>query len=713
MQTDPIVQCPNYFCQALNSESQRFCHNCQTRIPKRYLWAVGLTSSPGKLIGDRFLLKSSQIALDTKPGIPPSAIDIPPRLESYLHLMTERPVIPQPYAVVENVLFLESAPIYPDGARSPQGEDLSGRLMPLLTQAWNASSGFRQLHFLRQLAQLWRVLKVEKVASTLLNSNLLFADSDTVRILELRSDSASVPNLSELGKLWSTWQPHRAIADFFDQVCQNLIHEQLTKPDELISALDSAIAAQASQQTRHIQIATLSDRGPSRQSNEDACYPPSGTHGENHSLLIVCDGIGGHEGGEVASSLAIQTIVQQIQTLDPNHPEPGLEDAVLRANDAIAQKNDAERRQERQRMGTTVVMGLMRSHELYLTHVGDSRAYRITRQGCYQVTLDDDVASREARLGYTFYREALQHPSAGSLVQALGMGSSSYLHPTVQRFILDEECVFLLCSDGLSDNDRVEEYWQSEIVPILDGKTDLATVAQKLVEIANTQNGHDNVTIGLIHCQTRDTGGSTAVRSTLAKPTQMVAPSTSPPQLRTEIQSRRSPWLKIILMLMGLFGIAGTIAALFVPELIPRLTSRRSVPEPSVVPPVPASPEPLSTGTLIRLDRGVQPLGIPLLKNAGQPIELSRELVGEVPSGTVLQVLGRQQATTDQAAWIRLKVCTIPADVKLAKLAKPGEIGWQQESAIAPFTTPDLRPNQLGACTTSSASPKNAPLIVR
>lgn len=709
MQTDSIVQCPNCFCQALNSESQQFCRNCHTRIPKRYLWALGSTASPGEIIDDRFLIQSGQIALDTKPGLPTSAIEVPPPLEPYLHLMIERPAIPQPYAVVGEIVFLESAPIYPDGARSEQGEDLSGQLMPPLVQVWKTSHGFRQLHFLRQLAQLWSGLNTEKAASTLLNPHLIFADGDTVRILELELDRTETP-ISELGKFWSTWQVRPTIAEFFSQVCQNLIEGQITSADGLIQILDAAIVAQSSQQTRQIQIAALSDQGPSRSSNEDACYPPSGANG-SESLLIVCDGIGGHEGGEVASMLAIQTIVQHAQTLNSQNPESELEEAVLRANDAIAEKNDSERRQERQRMGTTVVMALVRSHELYLTHVGDSRAYRITRHGCYQVTLDDDVASREARRGYTLYREAVQRSSAGSLVQALGMGSSSYLRPTTQKFILDEECVFLLCSDGLSDNDRVEEYWQSEIVPILDGKTNLATVAQRLVEIANTQNGHDNVTVGLIHCQTRETGQSAIIDAAklpeLAKPTQMFAPSTSPPGLRTELQPRRSSWLKALLILLGLFGVGGAIAALFVPELIPTLNNRRPTVPPTVaespIPPIPVPSPSLTAGSLVRLDRPSSDAGLPLLAKAETA---SRESVGQIPPGTVLQVLGQQQTTTDRSTWIRLKVCAPNSEVKLPNAVRAGDIGWQKESAIAPFSNLDPKLNPVEACTASSEPPK-------
>ncbi|MBD1855120.1 MULTISPECIES: PP2C family protein-serine/threonine phosphatase [Leptolyngbya] len=695
MQTDPIVQCPNYFCQALNPVTQEFCHHCQTRIPKRYLWVMGVKAGqPGERLDDRYLLKSSQIVLDTKPGIPPNPVEVPPQLEPYLHLMAERPTIPQPYAVLSDLILLESAPITTDG-----------QLMPALTQVWNASSGFRQLHFLEQITRLWQRLSVENVASTLLDPNQLFADGDTLRLLELRFDRQS-PALTQLGELWTTWQPHSAISDFFQQICQNLVDGEISSIESLISVLDQAIAHQAQYQTRQIHIATATDQGPSRQSNEDACYPPSATKAKTN-LVIVCDGIGGHEGGEVASHLAIETIARQVQAIQSDEIEQELEAAVCEANDAISEQNDAERRQERQRMGTTVVMGLVRGHEFYLTHVGDSRAYRITRKGCYQVTLDDDVASREARLGYSLYRDALQRSSAGSLVQALGMGSSSYLRPTVQRLILDEDCVYLLCSDGLSDNDRVEEVWQTEIAPILDGKIDVAVAAQQLINIANTRNGHDNVTVGLIHCQTKESRRSQnaqTISPALAQPTQMLA-AREVSQLRTQIaEPRRINWFKVLFIVLALFGIAGAIATLLAPELIARFTNRMPVPS-ATVPPVPASPTvtPLTSGSFIQIQTADQTAGLPLFKNAAQSTETANEILGRMSSGTVLQVVGQQRSTSDQSNWLRLKVCTLPTEGKLVNSVRLGNMGWQRESAIANFTRISPKPDQIGACAESAA----------
>ncbi|MFM5947561.1 MAG: PP2C family protein-serine/threonine phosphatase, partial [Dolichospermum sp.] len=301
------------------------------------------------------------------------------------------------------------------------------------------------------------------------------------------------------------------IAPFIQEVCKLLMEGEIRSSSQLIEILDQGLQQLEKFQTTTIKIYTQTDSGPVRSRNEDACYPASDTlitkPPQDNAPVIVCDGIGGHEGGSVAANLAIETIVAQVKELIPVSDDQinpsilfsNLEQAVATANDKISDQNDREHRQGRQRMGTTVVMALHKGHEMYITHVGDSRAYWITRHNCHQVTLDDDVASREVRLGYALYREALQHSGSGSLIQALGMSKSSSLHPTSQRFIIDEDAVFLVTSDGLSDFDRVEECWETEILPLLSGKTSIENVGKRLIEVANKRNGHDNVTIALVH----------------------------------------------------------------------------------------------------------------------------------------------------------------------------------------------------------------------
>lgn len=741
MQNDSPIQCPNYLCQTLNAESSQVCSSCQTPLPKRYLWAVGVgleAYRPGDRVANRYVLKSQRILLDTQPGLPPDApTNITPSLESYLRLFAYRIHIPQIYGYVESediaVLLLEQAPIYSNGARSRQGQDLSGTLMPDLASQWSSSSALRQLNWLWQMAQLWQPMSSEKVASTLLIPDLLRVDGALVRSLELAHDRQP-PTLVQLGHLWAQWQPqaNSAIADFLSDLCQNLMDEQIKAPEHLVAVLDQALASHATEQHRQVHIATDTDQGPSRHTNEDACYPPQGTSfvtstdAEPLPLVIVCDGIGGHEGGEVASGLAIATIAEEVQKnaapfMDAATVSHVLDEAVCAANSSISQQNDVERRQERQRMGTTVVMGLASAHQLYLAHVGDSRAYRITRTECYQVTLDDDVASREVRLGYTLYREALQHPASGSLVQALGMGSSTYLHPTVQRFVIDEDCVFLLCSDGLSDHDRIEECWQTEIAPLLDSKADLGVAARRLVEIANTRNGHDNVTIALMRFQVSPERGGVPIASTaqsaVPSKTAPSAATSNPSRLKTQIvvpseASRSGRWLAPILTFLGLLGLGGLVALLLIPELRRAVVTAPPVPTPSTPTAIAPDPSPapsvkLSTGSLLQIERDSASPKLPLLRNPEQPINLSpQQIVGQIPSGSVLQVVG--QRTVQGQAWVGLKVCSVPPN---SGFAIPGQTGWQQESAIAPFINQNLslQPNQLGACTPGSPSPTPSP----
>jgi protein phosphatase len=525
MENDPVtLYCPNELCQAPNPLNHKFCQQCRTPL-RRYLWVEreGLNvAKPGEILAERYLVINKSVVLDTKPGLLPQM----PQLENlqaikaYLRLIPYRLHTPQVYGILpqtdgqsqQDILLLEKPPLVADDT----GQQVE--LCSQLTTAWGNASSIRQINWLWQIAHLWQPLSSEGVASSLIDPYLLRVEGSLVRLLELRSDSSTAPGLPQLGEFWQQQllpEARPAIAEFLNKISNSLIEQEIRSTEQLIAVLDPGLSELGRSQTLNIKIFTKTDTGRTRQRNEDACYPPSdilvSKPPQPSALAIVCDGIGGHEGGNVASHLAIETIQQQVQQLtkipadhiDPLQLIDDLDKAVAIANDKISQRNDTENKQGRQRMGTTLVMGFPIAHEMYITHVGDSRAYWITRQGCYQVTLDDDVASREVRLGYAVYREAVQQGGAGSLIQALGMSPSTSLHPTSQRFILDEDGVFLLTSDGLTDYDRVEESWETEILPILAGETDVANVAQRLIDIANNKNGHDNVTVALVHYQVK------------------------------------------------------------------------------------------------------------------------------------------------------------------------------------------------------------------
>jgi protein phosphatase len=715
------LQCPNDLCKACNCQTDKFCQQCGTPLSKRYLWAVGELGVPsgdkgagieayklgdlvgtryliiGDVVAERYLLKRQRIFLDTKPGLSPETpAEISSAIKPYLRLVSYQMHVPQVHGLVTvgkgrnatQVLFLEQAPIYADDVT------LEGQLMPELTDAWKDATSMRQLNWLWQIATLWQPLNTEGVASSLLDPQLLRVEGSLVRLLQLQLDRTCAPALSQIGQLWKSHLLSGAqgvIAEFLEQLCQHLIQGEVHSSQQLVAILDRGLAEVGRSQVRTLKISTCTNTGPSRQRNEDACYPPSGTTitkpPDREALAIICDGIGGHEGGSVASNLAIETIQQQVQkiplddALDPTTLINDLEKSACVANDRISERNDSEHRQGRQRMGTTLVMALTNAHEIYITHIGDSRAYWITRTGCHQITLDDDVASREVRLGYTLYSDALQHPSSGSLVQALGMSSSASLHPTVQRFILDEDCVFLLCSDGLSDYERVEQCWETEILPILNGKVDVANAVARLVEIANTQNGHDNVTVGLVYCQVSSFDPESTVNPSLITLATVSSASASPtaatvledaktlPQLNTQllpsqhIARRGVPMLLGLILLLSLGG--GLLFYFGLPFHyllkqwnLPRLSNVGSSPS---VAPSPSSAS-LVPGALIRTKSEIAFNLIALRQDkavASQPQQRFRAIKGIVPAGSVLQVLDKQPVL-EQDPWLDLKVCSAP-----------------------------------------------------
>ncbi len=794
---EATLHCSNTRCQSPNPQSNKFCQQCRTPLLKRYLWAVGQgidAYKPGEILAGRYVLVHQRIVLDTKPGSPPETPqDIPQGLTPYLRLSPYKLHIPQVYGRLtptqrdrrSEIWLLEDAPIYASGALGgTEATDVEGQLLPELTQVWQQASAIRQLNWLWQLANLWQPLSSEGAASSLLTPALLRVEGPIVRLLELQLDTTQAPTLQQLGQLWTQRLTgvSPGIAEFFQHLCTQMREGQIRTSEQLLALLDQALKDCGRSQSRTYQIFTSTDAGPSRAQNEDACYPPSGqlvrpSAGAN-ALAIVCDGIGGHEGGEVASRLAIDTLRERIEKLpaDPDYWNPTtlsleLERAACAANDAISSTNDSQNRSDRQRMGTTLVMAQTCAHELYITHVGDSRIYWVTRNNCHQVTVDDDLASREVRLGYALYRNAIQHPSSGSLVQALGMGSSATLHPTVQRFVLDEDSIFLLCSDGLSDNDRVEQYWQTEILPILEHQTDLTTAGSRLIEIANKQNGHDNATIALVYCQVTP---SKATTPTQAPPQSASVPTpvptdvptthlaTAPSRMKTQqlpTASAQRPW-GLLLGILFLLVLGGGLAYLLLPRSwVEPLIGFAPSPNPNLAPspaslPPSVSPEPspsavasVDAPALIQLISSTttnsQTGEVPLLLRRGLPPQ-NQSVVGLVPAGSVLQVISKSP-DQQQNSWLQLKVCSpgiansgvqSPSPVSSSpkppqsqvaqspavpnpkpssvayRQVKPGEAGWIREADIVPIIEPNFTATsaQVTECTTPITSGSSPPI---
>ena len=599
--SEPRIQCSNPHCAASNPLEAHFCHRCKTPLNKRYLWSIDEIVSEDQiqqLIGHRYFALTTRIFLDTKPGIKPQTADeVPKEIITYLQLFPHYPHIPQVYGQIDgtNTWLLDYGTI----PLNSEGKLQHTQLLPELTSLWRSATAFQQLSWLRQIAKLWRPTLHKKVASTLLTPELLRINGQVVQVMQLKPDIPYSPRLQDLGKLWGQWAEysHPSVRDMLIQLCDRLKIGSLSKSRQIMAILDRAMELYQRSQQYSYQIYAVSESGPSRNNNEDAAYPnfdtPINVQGDNNPLAIVCDGVGGHEGGEIASRDTIEYLRNHIAQLSftevQNNPQlvaKKLIQLINESNDLISQRNDSEQRLERQRMGTTLVMGLAHNHEIYLAHVGDSRIYWITPNSCHQVTVDDDLASREVRLGYAVYRDSLEYPSAGALIQALGMRDSAALHPNVQRHLIDDDCVFLLCTDGLSDFDRIEQHWRQIILPVLQGKRDLVSAVKTLIKIANEKNGHDNATVALVHCQVKSKTEETAINLTWSDvelgskelnswsdtdPSETVLPKTEavdtniPPQ-PTEISpipKKSSGWLKSLVILLMVSFVVGCIFYLF------------------------------------------------------------------------------------------------------------------------------------------------------
>jgi protein phosphatase len=734
----PVIYCPNLKCRTANPEGTNVCQQCGARLPNRYLWVLGLEPDANRvkdLLADRYRFRGPQVVVDMQPGIPlASSFDITDDILPYLKLFPWRLHLPQVYSLLPAdllsasstpIVLLEGAPLaFKDFSPSDSLSEAEINKIAIaedFTEAWKQAPALRQVNWLWQMAQLWLPFQREGVTSSLINPQLLRVEGSLLRLLSLDYSPDPAISLSELGRFWAKWclpGVGRWQSKFTD-LCDRMMDGHIATIDPLLDDLEAWLAAVRTTSSIRVDIATRTDSGPTREHNEDACYPPHGTVSQNgvDGLIIVCDGVGGHAGGEVASGIAIKALTETLgqtplQELPPEEVMLELESAVGVANDQIAQENDQGNRHDRDRMGTTVVMALTQNQDLYISNLGDSRAYLVTDKACYQVTTDDDIATREVRLGYLPHREAQRQPGAGSLIQALGMVPASMLRPATTRFLLDSDCLFLLCSDGLSDFERVESLWREELLPLLQGQTDLAETTKRLIAAANRLNGHDNVTVALLHCQKKDVSSEQTVvegsQTPLPPKTQLYNRPLSDEKPRRS--SVLMPWL---LGVLALFSVGAAFAFFFrktaevpapkasSPELSPSQTitpnGTGSSNSPSTLPPV--SPKVLETGTYWMLQpaqptqAGTSVKPTPADLGLRTITALRTKPFGILKEGMVLKILGIQQNKNDPAQWLHVQLCHVPA----AKAASsPTSVPSQTASIRTAADTLTLKPSDKG-----------------
>ena len=229
---------------------------------------------------------------------------------------------------------------------------------------------------------------------------------------------------------------------------------------------------------------SASDLGRVRSNNEDQRI-----ESPQLGLFGVCDGLGGHAAGEVASTLASQTITREVGLGSGTAPE------ILRASIEAANQKILEEQSlnpERRGMGTTVsAVWVSGSHgQVWALHLGDSRIYRMRSRKISQETEDHSPVFRLYQQGDLTKDQILQHPQKNLLERSLGI--SSTISPDVFQLDIQLEDRLLMCTDGLSDSLR-----DSEIEALLQ-EPSLEVSVTRLIAEANRRGGHDNITICLI-----------------------------------------------------------------------------------------------------------------------------------------------------------------------------------------------------------------------
>jgi serine/threonine protein phosphatase PrpC len=244
-----------------------------------------------------------------------------------------------------------------------------------------------------------------------------------------------------------------------------------------------------------LEFTQLSDRGLVREGNEDYLghFPPA-TPAEVRSrgwLFALADGVGGHDRGEVASRLAVDTVLEGFRSAAPGAQLASLlPKLVQNANGQVYAAATASGKIVGA-MATTLVLCALRFDQAVISHVGDSRCYLIRDGRATPLTRDHTLAADQADLGLLSAQEAMEAPTRHVLSRAIG--GDLVVWPETTQIQVDPEDVLMLCSDGLHG-----PLPAAEMAYVVTQRNDLHAAAERLVAIANERDGGDNVSVQLI-----------------------------------------------------------------------------------------------------------------------------------------------------------------------------------------------------------------------
>jgi serine/threonine protein phosphatase PrpC len=233
-----------------------------------------------------------------------------------------------------------------------------------------------------------------------------------------------------------------------------------------------------------------SDIGRKRKTNQDSICLAN-----EHHFYAVADGMGGHNGGDIASQLSVKVIPEFLEKNPAMEAQALMKNVILEVNRAILKK--AEEQPELHGMGTTLSAIYFQGQTLVIGNVGDSRVYMINNNKIYQMTRDHSFVQEKLNMGIYTRDEAVKDPQKNVLVRSVGFEAD--INVDVFNYRVCKNDVFMICSDGLhgkvSDGDILQIIQQNINDPSTCTIKDVEGAVTELIQQANDNGGQDNISV--------------------------------------------------------------------------------------------------------------------------------------------------------------------------------------------------------------------------
>lgn len=232
------------------------------------------------------------------------------------------------------------------------------------------------------------------------------------------------------------------------------------------------------------------DIGQKRKTNQDAIFLSDELH-----FYVVADGMGGHSGGDIASSMSVNLMPEYVRGHKDQEPKELLKNASLHVNRGIFAKSSAT--PELKGMGTTLVSMMFRDGSIYISNVGDSRLYMVNNGMIFQMSRDHSLVMEKINMGLYTREQAKHDKQKNVLIRSVGF--EDMVEVDVFSYKVNRNDVFMMCSDGL--HGRVTDHDIGEIItkhvqnPETVTAANLKNAVTELIALANKNGGHDNISV--------------------------------------------------------------------------------------------------------------------------------------------------------------------------------------------------------------------------